>query len=323
MPDFQTPPRLDVCASTNQIRPPRLETGDMLATRWYIHRGLPASEMSVVYFCYDTKTGLPLVAKSLPSQYFTDASIQRFIAECETWISLGRHKNIATAHFVEIVNDFPFIFVEWVKGKTAYNAALSAWIGTSRLDTAIAMHVASQVCEGMQYAYNVKAEQEEAFVHRDIKPANILVTSRWEVKVTDFGIAAARALNPPVPDTPNAQQVEKRVGNQSLFLGTPAYMSPEHFLAAECVDQRSDIYSLGCVIYEMIAGQLPFMAGTYAEWERCQKSCTPPKLSDVAMVPDDISSLVASCLAKDPELRPKSFAEVKEWISQLRTHLLL
>src|SRR5215213_5504045 len=140
---FKTLPRI----KSHGVKRLRIwQPGEIIANRWFIHRAIPPSNMGSVYFCYDMSLGIPLVIKSLPPHYLSDERCRtRFIAECETWIHLGQHPNIAKAYFVEIVNTYPNVFVEWVNGRDIYHAGLDSWIGTPALTLERSIDIVAQV----------------------------------------------------------------------------------------------------------------------------------------------------------------------------------
>jgi len=316
MSDFVTPPR----SEKERHGLERFRTwgvGEIIANRWFVHRALPPSNMSIIYFCFDMNLGLPMVIKSLPPQYLRDEIAQkRFIAECEIWIRLGQHPNIVTAHFVELVNAYPHVFVEWVNGKDIYHAGLDTWIGTPTLTLERAIDIVAQVCDGMQHAIQVLSKGKQVFVHRDIKPSNILITNDWIAKLSDFGIAKTRMLTggpgEQETDIPGTGQGAQSHAQHSQFIGTPPYMSPEHYAGLSFINVQSDIYSLGCILFEMLAGRPVFAADDWNAWQEAHLYRRPPRLSDICSVPRHIDALVASCLAKNPADRPQGFMQLKK-----------
>jgi serine/threonine protein kinase len=182
----------------------------------------------VVLFVQDVQSDQKLVAKTYKSAGLTE---QRFRDEMAFWFELEPHPNIVQAYSVEIIEKRPYLFLEYVSGQT-----LREWIG--KLDFVQALSFAYQICLGMEHI-NRKNEA----VHGDLKPENILVTSDGVVKITDFGLARYHRV------------IEGKFSAESA--GTLPYMSYEH-LKGEPLDQRSDIYSFGVIMYEMFMGRLPY-----------------------------------------------------------------
>ncbi len=283
---------------------------ELISNRWFIHRAIPPSQMGIIYFCFDIKLGQPMVVKSLPFESLSDMKAQeRFVNECKTWVDLGNDPNIVKAYFVELVNGYPYVFVEWIDGKDIYNAGLDAWIGTHSLSIDRSLDIAAQICDGMSYAAKIFKKKEQVFIHRDIKPSNILITADWRAKVTDFGIAKMR-LNEYLV---KSKGVKESSLEYSDFLGTPQYMSPEHFDDPTSVDCRSDIYSFGCTLFEMITGQHVFKSDSWEAWREAHVNQSAPRLKEICPeIPQHIDELIKSCLCKNPGDRPQSFEELKE-----------
>jgi tetratricopeptide (TPR) repeat protein len=271
--------------------------------RWEIYKVLGGG-MGRVYIVYDHEWRQPLAAKTFQDELFrrNPTVAERFTQEALAWTRLDRHENIAQARFVENIEGRPFLFLEYVSG-----GDLSDWIGTPRLseDLPQVLRFAIQFCDGMSHALSKGIQ-----AHRDIKPQNCLIAEDHTLKVTDFGLAKvfdeARPLGGPgreveEPNVPGLSIGATRTGTGA---GTPPYMAPEQFDDAKHVDVRADVYSFGVMLYEMLAGRLPFQGRTWQELERLHKTQPPPLL--VTCHPSLVTA-VETCLAKDPAARCADF----------------
>jgi serine/threonine protein kinase len=189
--------------------------------------------MGVVYKAEDTKLKRTIALKFLPPVFsFDQEAKKRFINEAQTASSLQQH-NICTIHDIDETKDGQiFICMDCYEGET-----LKKKIERGQIKTDEAIDIILQVAAGLQKAH------EKGIIHRDIKPANIFITNEGVVKILDFGLAKL-----------TGQSMMTKMGET---VGTIAYMSPEQ-TRGELVDQRTDIWSLGVVLYEMMTGQLPF-----------------------------------------------------------------
>lgn len=242
--------------------------------------------MGVVYKAEDTKLHRPVALKFLPPELTRDVEAkERFVHEAQAASALD-HPNIAVVHEIDETKDgSSFICMAYYEGKT-----LKEKIETASLEAEQAIDIARQIAEGLQRAH------EAGIVHRDLKPANVIVTNRGEVKIVDFGLA--KLMGGPT------------VTRTGRMVGTAAYMSPEQ-TRGETVDHRTDIWSFGVVLYEMLTGQLPFKG----EFEQAVLysilNQEPTELSGLRHdVPDHLQSLCKRCLEKDPAARPMSMREV-------------
>ncbi len=235
--------------------------------------------MGVVYKAEDTTLNRFVALKFLPQEVICDAvAKERFIHEAQAASSLD-HPNICAIHEIGRTPDGQiFICMSYYAGQTLQQKLES---GPLPVETAIGF--ALQIARGLACAH------EAGVVHRDIKPANIMVTDRGEVKILDFGLAklAGRA----------------RLTRSGITLGTVAYMSPEQGRGDE-VDHRTDIWSLGVMLYEMISGRVPFAS----EYEQATMylilNADPTPVGELRSgVPDALDEIVSKCLAKDPEER--------------------
>jgi tetratricopeptide (TPR) repeat protein len=239
---------------------------------------------------------------------------ERFVHEARVWLDLRRHQNIVEAYCIEIIRGRPFVFLEFVAGGSLANRIAGAPQG---LELEHVLRFAADICEGMAFAASCGLS-----AHRDLKPANCLLTEDGNVKVTDFGLA----LWPKEPGTSwnhevaGATVVCSRLTLADGFLGTPAYMAPEQFVDARQADLRSDVYSLGVLLFEMATGQLPFRGQSLAELEALHRQAPTPPLGGVrfsARSGRRFAKLVERCLQKDPKSRYQTFSEIHDEIADI------
>jgi serine/threonine protein kinase len=271
--------------------------------RWEIYKVLGGG-MGRVYIVYGHEFQEAFAAKTFQDELFKRNPVvaERFTQEALAWIRLDRHENIARARWVENIEGKPFLFLEYVSG-----GDLSDWIGTPRLseDLPQVLRFAIQFCDGMSHALS-----KGIVAHRDIKPPNCLITQDHTLKVTDFGLAKVFDEAHPLGgagreveggDAPGLSIGATRTGTGA---GTPPYMAPEQFDDAKHVDVRADVYSFGVMLYEMLAGRLPFQGRTWQELERLHKTQPPPPL---VTRHSSLVTVVQTCLAKDPAARYANF----------------
>ena len=247
--------------------------------------------MGVVYKARDTRLERLVALKFLPADVATTPSArQRFVNEARAASSLN-HPNVAVVYDVGESESHSFIAMELVEGES-----IKELLGAERLSIDHVQALALQVAEGLQAAHS------KGIVHRDIKPENLLLTTEGHVKIMDFGIAK--------------RGTDSGLTQTGTTLGTLAYMSPEQLLA-DVVDHRSDLWSLGVVLYEMLARELPFRRDREAAilYEILNREPTPVEVHRPD-TPPHLRALIAQLLQKDPDRRPVSAADVAK---QLRT----
>lgn len=271
---------------------------DLMLGRYKLHGELGRGAMAVVHRGYDPDIGRPVALKTLREE-FADRDEYRyhFLSEARAVEALT-HPGIVSIFDVGIIDGMPFIAMELLEGPT-----LTTYVEQhAPLPLRTILTIVTQIADALDYAHR------QGVVHQDIKPGNIAVTSdTGNVKVMDFGIARRRE--------------EADVPTSGPVAGTPQYMSPEQIRGAE-VDGRSDLYSLGVLLYWLLAGHTPFSADNVADLLRKTLNEPPPALKPLdPATPDALLDVVRTLLAKDPADRYQSGSELMEALSRI-DHIL-
>jgi len=265
---------------------------------------LGAGGMGEVYLAEDTRLGRRVALKLLPSEFTHDPErIRRFEREARAASALN-HPNIVTIYEVGQSEGTYFIATELVEGQT-----LRDFMPRARAQMKEALNVIAQVADALSAAHAA------GIVHRDVKPENIMLRPDGYVKVLDFGLA--KLAEPPGDQDTSDNKTKKEHTHTGAVLGTVAYMSPEQALGLE-VDHRTDIFSIGVVLYEMTAGAHPFKGSTPAATFDALLNREPPApvISNPEMSPE-LERIIGRALEKDRELRYQTAsdlrAELKRW----------
>ena len=284
---------------------------DSLISHYRILSKLGAGGMGEVYLAQDTsELGRTVALKILSSEVAGNKDrLQRFIQEARTVSNLN-HPNILTVHEFGTVDSTSFMVTEFVDGVTLRQHASSR-----RLKLIEAMDVVIQIVGALNAAH------EAGITHRDLKPENLMVRRDHIVKVLDFGLAKQSA---PSPD----KQIDSEAGTKVLVqtepgivMGTVSYMSPEQS-AGKGVDHRSDIWSVGVVLYEMLAGSVPFQGkDIHRQIIAIQESEPPPLAQQVEGIPERLEEIVNKCLAKEKDERYQSAKDLLIDLRNLRRKL--
>ncbi len=274
-------------AKTLTLETPRisLERGAVFSDRYEIIEELGKGGMGRVYRALDKKINEEVALKLIKPEIADRRTIERFGTELVLARKIS-HKNVCRMYHLSEESGTYYITMEFVPGETLKDMIRM----TKQLSVGTAVNIAKQVCEGMIEAHRL------GVVHRDLKPQNILIDREGNAKVMDFGIA--RSLE------------TKKTTIQGTMIGTPEYMSPEQTEFRD-VDQRSDIYSLGIILFEMLTGRVPFEGETPIGIAMLHKSEPPPHPSQLnPQIPPDLSQIVLMCLEKNRELRYQSAEEL-------------
>ena len=270
--------------------------------RYEIRSKLGAGGMGEVYLAQDTELDRTVAIKILPESSAADAHrLQRFIREAKAASALN-HPHILTIHEIGAAQNVHFIATEFIDGQTL----------RQRINAGLQL---SEVLElATQIAAAIAAAHEAGIVHRDIKPENVMVRRDGYVKVLDFGLAKLTETKSPLsdPEAPTKAMVNTAAGT---VMGTATYMSPEQAKGTE-VDSRTDLWSLGALLYEMITGHVPFAGETPTETISLilQKE-QPPLTRYVSDVPAELERIVDKALTKD---RDDRYQTAKDFLIDLR-----
>ncbi|MCI0603024.1 serine/threonine-protein kinase [bacterium] len=281
----------------------------MLAISHYrILQSLGAGGMGEVYLAEDTILGRRVALKLLPEKHTHDQErLRRFKQEAKSASALN-HPNIVTIHEVGESDGHHFIATEFIDGETL-RALLKR---TGKIEIKDSLNIATQVVSALAAAH------EAGIVHRDIKPENIMVRRDGYVKVLDFGLA--KLTEPEASQTvdTNLQTISAVHTETGIVLGTAHYMSPEQ-ATGKNVDGRTDIFSFGAVLYEMISGQRAFQGNSVVEILAAtlnqEPKALPPK------VPPELAMVILRCLRKDPARRFQTMADLKLALEDAREQI--
>ena len=262
-----------------------------LGAAYTIQRELGGGGMSRVFVARDETLGRDVVVKVLPPNLLAGVSADRFDREVRLAARL-QHAHIVPVLSAGQMDDVPFYTMPFVDG-----ASLRDRLSTGPLPVGEAVSILRDVARALAYAH------ERGIVHRDIKPDNVLVAGGSAV-VTDFGIA--KALSAARTGAPG-----ETLTQAGISIGTPAYMAPEQAAADPATDHRADLYSFGCLAYELLTGRAPFTAKSPQKLLAAHLSERPESIQTLRPeVPPSLAELVAACLEKEPDARPQSATEI-------------
>ena len=270
-----------------------LTTGSTFAGRYQIIEELGKGGMGKVYKAQDTDLKEKVAIKLLRPEIAADKkTIERFRNELKFARKI-RHKNVCQMYDLNKEKGAHYITMEYVAGKDL--KSMIRMMG--QLGSGKTIFIAKQICEGLVEAHRL------GVVHRDLKPQNIMVDEEGNARIMDFGIA--RSLK------------TKGITAAGVMIGTPEYMSPEQVEGKE-VDQRSDIYSLGVILYEMVTGRVPFEGDTPFTIGVKHKSEMPKDPKELnSQLPEDLNLVILRCLEKDKENRYQSAGEVQAELTRI------
>ncbi len=280
---------------TKTLETPReeLTAGSVFAGRYQVIDKLGEGGMGKVFRAHDKKLNEDVALKMIKREIASNKkTLERFSNELKIARKIA-HKNVGRMYELMEENGIHFITMEYVPGED-----LKSFIRRSRkLNIGTAVVIAKQVCEGLAEAHRL------GVVHRDLKPQNIMIDKEGNSRIMDFGIA--RSVK------------GKGITDSGVMIGTPEYMSPEQ-VEGKDVDQRSDIYSLGIILYEMVTGRVPFEGDTplsVAVKQKTEPPEDPKKLN--FQIPEDLSHVILRCMEKDKDKRYQRPGEVHSELERI------
>jgi eukaryotic-like serine/threonine-protein kinase len=275
-------------------------------SHYRIVRHLGGGGMGVVYEAEDLRLRRHVALKFLPEDLDSDISFfHRFEREAQVASALN-HPNICTIHDVDTAGGRHFIAMELLQGET-----LAHTIHEKPLELELLLDVAIQVADALDAAHTV------GIIHRDIKPANIFVTQRGQAKILDFGLAKMRVAKSATAST----EMLTALTGPGEVMGTLLYMSPEQ-VKGQDLDARTDVFSLGVVLYEMSTGILPFCEATSGSIYDAILNKTPvPPTRTNRSVPAELERIIGKCLEKDRKLRYQTSADLRTDLQRLKRQL--
>lgn len=282
----------------NQIQ--RINPGDVIANRYAILRLLGVGAMGEVFLAKDKDLDENIAIKILSKTNFSPEIFQQFKEE----IRLARritHRNILRTFDFGAFQKPYYITMEYVQGYDLGQLIQRK----GPLETHIGIAMARQICTAMHAAH------QQGIIHRDLKPANMMITRQGILKIMDFGLAMKVRQPNKRPSTENGD------GEKTLIAGTPKYMAPEQFIGRD-LDERTDIYSIGVILFTLFSGRAPFLAKSFDDYAHHHAQTEPPKLSKfVPDIPAEIDLIIEKALRKNPEDRFKSVRQMLDYLQTI------
>jgi len=280
----------------NQPSPDKIlrewQVNDVILNLYVVKQILGQGGFGKVYRLFHRDWNLDLAVKT-PNRKAIEAAggVDNFEREAETWVNLGLYPNIVSCYYVRRINGIPRVFSEYVAG-----GDLQHWINSRKLYKGGKKKALARMLDiAIQFAWGLHYAHEQKLIHQDVKPANLMLTEEGVAKVTDFGLARAKAM-----------QSQGIAGHTMMVKGvgyTPEYASPEQ-VSGEQLTRRTDIWSWAVSVFQMFSGERSWRMGTVVGFHLEEFLKTGKIDPDIPKIPDRVSDLLAECLQEKPEERP-------------------
>ena len=279
---------------TRVLDPSRLTPNTILNERYHVIRKIGEGAFGVVWLVEDVMVGDEFILKFLNPQFAADQNmIERFMHELR-YARKITHENIIRIYDLVTIGDSYAISMEYFPSHSLADELRDQKKQKTTFDLERGIKAISNICLGMTQA------QAAGVVHRDLKPANILIDDNDLLKIVDFGLAAA------------ARKADSRLTKSGILVGTPTYMAPEQ-VRGRTIDSRTDIYTLGIIMYEMFTGRAPYSGDESMAilFQHVEGKATPPREINPA-IPPALEAIIVKAMAVDPELRFQTFDELRQ-----------
>jgi WD40 repeat protein/serine/threonine protein kinase len=303
-PGTAAAPRKEKSAGVGEWRP-----GDVILDLYEVRGVLGEGGMGKVYQVHHKGWNADLALKSPRPEILTRAgAAENFERECETWINLGLHPHTVSCYYVRRIDDIPRVFAEYIDG-----GSLKDWIDKGRLYEGGPASALERILDvAIQFAWGLHHAHEQGLIHQDVKPANVMLTADGTAKVTDFGLAKARALA--------GEAAAPAGGQQSILVSaggmTPAYCSPEQANYAK-LTRKTDIWSWAVSILEMFTGDVTWGSGA-AAGEALEGYLEMGSGDErLPLMPAPLATLLRQCLQHEPAARPADFRTIAQRLQEV------
>lgn len=297
VPQFGTPEELK---SAEANVPAEWNVGDVILDLYEVKHIHTGGGMGLVYRVHHRNWNIDLAVKSPRQDYFrTEAQKENFVRECETWINLGLHPNTISCFYVRTLGGIPRVFAEYLEG-----GSLKDWIDNRKLYEGSREQALKRILDiAIQFAWGLQFAHEKGLIHQDVKPGNVMMTTNGTAKVTDFGLAKARAIAG--EDFIPGSQQSILVSSGGM---TPAYCSPEQ-ANREQLTRRTDLWSWAVSVLEMFFGEVLWRSGAIVG-ESLETYLEMGKEQFITPMPEAVGNLLRWCLQQNPDDRPKEMPEI-------------
>ncbi|TNF91360.1 MAG: hypothetical protein EP297_16075, partial [Gammaproteobacteria bacterium] len=281
------------------------QINDVLLNLYVVKEILGQGGFGKVYRLFHQAWELDLAVKT-PNQKAIAAAggVENFEREAETWVNLGLHPHTVSCYYVRRIDNIPRVFSEYVSG-----GDLSGWIKTGKLyEGGKKKSLKRMIDIAIQFAWGLHYAHEQKLIHQDVKPANLMLTEDETAKVTDFGLARAKAMS------------DMHSGGDTIVVKgsgyTPEYASPEQMSGSK-LTRRTDIWSWAVSILEMFIGERTWRSGTVAGYQLETYLKSGPERKDLPEMPEAIGNLLRECLREDPDQRPHDLQAISQTLIKI------